>query len=327
MRSQIHADVQSRTAARWACHVVGFLDDPGPGIIATANSGALFEKTSGNTINPLAAVPGPVVGAGMPGVIAACLTLLGLAKLRLAASGCLTNSIGGSLCRLPLIPPAPANPPGSKVPGEFLRELTPAMRYNTMKRLLYASVALLAMASVSHAALITDLGLDPTSRNGDFASGALGVNGTGAGIFDDQFKFQLDGLLHLTIASATNVFPGGATSTDFIKNFSASVFNYGADGIFHTADDVRVLGPANATMGCGLIVNCQGMAGTALLTAGNYYLDISGTGGGTSGYGGNIATSAAAVPGPVVGAGAPGLVAGAMFLFGLAKRRRNRSAV
>lgn len=63
-------------------YIVGFLDTSDSGIIATANSGALFETGSGNTINPTAAVPGPVVGAGMPGLIAACLTLIGLAKRR-----------------------------------------------------------------------------------------------------------------------------------------------------------------------------------------------------------------------------------------------------
>jgi hypothetical protein len=40
-------------------YVVGFLDTYAPGIIATANSGALFETGNGNTINPVAAVPEP----------------------------------------------------------------------------------------------------------------------------------------------------------------------------------------------------------------------------------------------------------------------------
>jgi hypothetical protein len=53
--------------------------------------------------------------------------------------------------------------------------------------------------------------------------------------------------------------------------------------------------------------------------AGNYFLDISGIGGGTSGYGGNIATFA--VPGPVVGAGLPGLLGLLGFGFLALKRR------
>jgi hypothetical protein len=57
-------------------YIVGFLD----GTVATANSGALFETGSGNTINPTAtAVPLPIAGAGLPGVVAA---LCGLVALR-----------------------------------------------------------------------------------------------------------------------------------------------------------------------------------------------------------------------------------------------------
>ena len=51
----------------------------------------------------------------------------------------------------------------------------------------------------------------------------------------------------------------------------------------------------------------------------NYYADISGIGGGTSGYQGGVAT--VAVPGPIVGAGIPGILA--MFgMGGWAWRRR-----
>jgi hypothetical protein len=60
-------------------YVVGFFD----GNVATANSGALFETGSGNTINPvISPVPGPIVGAGLPGMIAGCMTLLGLGRWR-----------------------------------------------------------------------------------------------------------------------------------------------------------------------------------------------------------------------------------------------------
>lgn len=40
-------------------YIVGFLDTAAEGIIATANSGAIFETGSGNSINPVAAVPEP----------------------------------------------------------------------------------------------------------------------------------------------------------------------------------------------------------------------------------------------------------------------------
>jgi hypothetical protein len=85
------------------------------------------------------------------------------------------------------------------------------------------------------------------------------------------------------------VFPN---PTDFITNFSGSLFQQvGAVG---GGDDILVIGPVAATANCG--VDCQGFGGNAILTAGNYYLDISGIGGGTSGYGGNLSVSVSAVP-------------------------------
>jgi len=54
----------------------------------------------------------------------------------------------------------------------------------------------------------------------------------------------------------------------------------------------------------------------------HYQITTNGTGQANSG----IQFAAAAVPGPVVGAGLPGLIAAGLFMVGLAKRRRNRSA-
>ena len=180
-----------------------------------------------------------------------------------------------------------------------------------MRKLLLTTAALVAMLVPGNAAVIADLGVNPTSAQGDFS------NSVGGATFDDQYTFQLvGGPQFVTIASATNVFP---QSTDFISNFSGSVFlQVGAIG---GADDVLVLGPAAAAP-CPIVPNCQGFAGAALLNPGNYYLDISGTGGGTSGYGGNLAT--APVPGPVVGAGLPGLALAIAGWFGW--RRRTKMA-
>jgi hypothetical protein len=55
--------------------IVGFATLPGGSIVGTAPSGQLQISTA-------SAVPGPVVGAGLPGLIAACVTLIGLAKRR-----------------------------------------------------------------------------------------------------------------------------------------------------------------------------------------------------------------------------------------------------
>lgn len=154
-----------------------------------------------------------------------------------------------------------------------------------MRKLLLATTALLALSTAGQAAIIADLGINPTSATGAFN------NAVGGGSFDDQFTFQLvGGPQFLTIASVTNVFPA---TTDFITNFTGSVFlQVGAIG---GGDDIQVIGPVSAAS-CPSQDNCQGFAGAAILDAGNYYLDISGIGGGTSGYGGNLAV--AAVPEP-----------------------------
>ena len=57
--------------------------------------------------------------------------------------------------------------------------------------------------------------------------------------------------------------------------------------VVNTGDDVAVIGPINAGA-CPIIPNCQFAAGSALLIPGSYYLEFTGTGGGTSGYGGNL---------------------------------------
>jgi len=181
-----------------------------------------------------------------------------------------------------------------------------------MRKLLLAAGALLAMSTASNAAIVGNLGVNPTSASGAFS------RTVGGGAFDDQWLFQLvGGPQFFTIASATNVFP---SPTDFITNFSASLFNAGANGVPGGGDDSQVIGPI-AAVACPFQPNCQGFAGSGILNAGNYFLDISGIGGGTSGYGGNIATTMVAVPGPVVGAGLPGLLGLLGFGFMAFKRR------
>jgi hypothetical protein len=185
-----------------------------------------------------------------------------------------------------------------------------------MKKLLLAVMlgAFASYGTVANAAIIADLGVNPTSSQGDFS------NAPGGGAFSDQFTFQLvGGPLFFTIASATNVF---ANPTDFITNFTASLWqDFGGPG--PGGGDILVVGPVAATQGCGPIVNCQFVAGTGILNPGNYFLQFTGIGGGTSGYGGNLSTFA--VPGPAVGAGIPGLIAACGGLLALARRRRKQA--
>ena len=179
-----------------------------------------------------------------------------------------------------------------------------------MLKFLTAAAAVLTVALLvqpAKSAVIADLGVNPNSGNGAFN------NSVGGALFSDQYTFQLvGGPQFVTIASATNVYPA---TTDFITGFSASVFL--VVGAIGGGDDVRVLGPAGPSA-CLISPNCQVIAGSALLNPGNYYLDISGQGGGTSGYGGNLAV--APVPAGILGGGLPGLLAAIGGLLGWRRR-------
>jgi hypothetical protein len=173
-----------------------------------------------------------------------------------------------------------------------------------------AGVAALVLATAppSQAAVIDNLGANPSSAAGNFE------NSPGSGAFDDQVLFQLvGGLAHLTIASVTNTF---ANPTDFIANFEASV--YRIVGGIGGGDDVQVIGPVAASSNCGLL--CQGMGGSAILASGNYYANFSGIAGATAGYAGNISTSVSAVPIPA----ALPLFATALAGMGALRMRRRR---
>jgi len=185
-----------------------------------------------------------------------------------------------------------------------------------MKKLLLAAAVLASTAMNANAVTILNLGVDPTSATGAFS------NSVGGAAFDDQYTFSLNQSMDLTIASVTNVFP---QLSDFIASFTGAVLS-DPDGIPLSGDESVVIGPVIATA-CS-VPFCQGFAGSAILPAGDYYLDISGIGGGTSGYGGNLATFS--VPGPIVGAGLPGLLAlfgGGGMMTWLNRSRRKRSGL
>ena len=184
-----------------------------------------------------------------------------------------------------------------------------------MRKLLLAATALLGLAaSPASAAIVGDLGINPTSSAGAFANQNLPT-----GAFSDQWTFQLvGGEQFFTIGSATNTY---SQLSDFIANFTGSV--YEIVGIVGGGDDTLVLGPATATPGnCGTA--CQFFGGSATLDAGNYYLDISGVAGSTAGYGGNLSTSLVApIPEPSTWAM---MILGFAGVGFLAYRRRNQTA-
>jgi hypothetical protein len=163
-----------------------------------------------------------------------------------------------------------------------------------MKKMLLAGAMLFALSGAASAAVVQDFGLDPTSAGGAFNHSL----GTLNGVFDDQYVFTLDHQMTLTIASVTNVF---AQPSDKITNFTGKVVYEGADNAIGGGDDQVVIGPVLAGACLALPASiCQGFAGSAVLGAGKYYLDIAGTANGTSGYGGNLATfSETPLPGAV----------------------------
>lgn len=170
-----------------------------------------------------------------------------------------------------------------------------------MKRLLLATAVALAMAAPANAAIISDLGLDPNLN--------IGRTVTGGGFFDDQFTFTLDQAQTIVITAILNTFPLGPNTPAFISGFTGSVIA-GTPAL----PGVTEIGPTLATMGCGPLVNCQSLGGTATLDAGTYFLDFFGTAGATAAYGGTINT--VAVPGPVVGVPEPSTWA--MMMLGFA---------
>jgi len=154
-----------------------------------------------------------------------------------------------------------------------------------LKKILLTAVLGVSLAAPASAAIVANLGVNPTSATGAFS------HAVGGAVFNDQITFQLlGGPAFLTIASVTNNFANAASQ---ITGFTGSVFRI--VGAIGGADDIVVIGPVAAGPNCG--ANCQGFGGSAVLAApGDYYLNLSGTGGGTAGYGGTL--SVAAVPEP-----------------------------
>jgi hypothetical protein len=183
-----------------------------------------------------------------------------------------------------------------------------------MRNLVLGTALALCLLTVpSQAAVFNILSPDPTSSEGNFSLTP------GGGAFNDQVTFTITQASTFTIANATNVFPN---TSDFITDWSASIWD-SVDGILKNGDDQLLFGP-QAASSCIVTPNCQIVGGAGFLDGpGLFYADFTGVGGGTSGYSGNISTFA--VPGPLVGAGLPGLIVGTLGLIGLARRRRQVS--
>jgi len=188
-----------------------------------------------------------------------------------------------------------------------------------MKKLLLATAFALATVASAGADTISNLGTNPTSGAGAFSNTNPGTGGGGSGLFADIYNFDLVGNQILTIAFAVNTFAGG--TSQFITNFTGTVFNDGANGVPGGGDDFAVLGPELAAACIG-IPSCQIFGGSAVLPGGSYYLLITGDAAVNAGYGGNLSTNAETpIPGAVwlFASGAAGLGA-------LLRRRRKIEA-
>jgi len=174
--------------------------------------------------------------------------------------------------------------------------------------------ALALMAGSASAAVIANLGVNPRSTQGDFS------NSVGGAAFADQYTFQLVGSpLFITFASATNVF---AAPSDFITSFSGQLFQQvGAVG---GGDDIPVSPLVGAVPCQQNPTGCQILAGSALLPPGAYYLQLSGIGGGTSGYGGNLTTQGIGVNVVPLPAALPLFATGVALFGGAAAWRKRR---
>lgn len=162
-----------------------------------------------------------------------------------------------------------------------------------MKRFIIAAAALAALALPAQAQFVTSVGTNPTSATGTFNHAVFGTT------FDDFITFQLSGPapFHIAFGTAENTY---TNSTDFITGFTGQLFQQ--VGLPGGGDDIPV-NPPTFAQGCPTNpLGCQVLSGTATLGNGNYYLELTGTGGGTSGYSGSVTTLA--VPAPTAGMGA-----------------------
>jgi hypothetical protein len=186
------------------------------------------------------------------------------------------------------------------------------------KYILGTAVALSLIAGPASAGVISSFGTNPTSAQGFFSNDPNGGPNIG-GAFSDQYTFDLLGPKFITVASATNSYPGGSATTDFITGFQAAIFEIvGAIGPGGGADILK-FGPQFAAIGA----DSQTLSGKGLLDGGSYYLQISGNAGTTAGYGGNFATISA-VPIP---AALPlfGTALGGLFLLKHKRSQRRNS--
>jgi len=207
-----------------------------------------------------------------------------------------------------------------------------------------ATTALLALASVARADVIVDNKLSGTGDNVIFDSllGSLAIG---------SFNGQHTGFAFFTDLSGNPNFIGAANGNDIkisnTNDLQIQVFQSNKIDLFGTLTDVFSLkgtgsvtafvsavdqfGNAEAVQIFNLgLIDPNAQSGFTLsaingeVITGYTLLDVGGSIADFEHYRVDVTAIPAAVPGPIVGAGLPGVVASLLGLVGLARRRRNQ---
>jgi len=179
-----------------------------------------------------------------------------------------------------------------------------------------AATLIVITALPARAALITDIkdcGLDPVGCS--FQSGGTGADSSATGSFTQDVTFSLDRTLSLTVATTQSAELGQATR--YITDWQLAIFSGvpPAPGTGTAAGPVTAIDVAEPPPGNG--VAFQLLDFFAYLGPGTYFLQYTGTGGALASFNGQLDS----VPGPIVGAGIPGMVFACGVILAWRRRR------
>jgi hypothetical protein len=222
------------------------------------------------------------------------------------------------------------------------------MKESHMRKLLLASVALVAMSTAALAdTIILQATLDGVVvGTATSANGTLNLNNQAFGGFNlntvsinDQNFLAPPGVLNTNTLDVAQTLTGSHTllidiaatgqslgNTTHLQNFLSEFSVTGLTPGWTVQEQTTINGnQLSITPVFGGTSAAVDVAGSAIIgptfTADVHYI-IKTNGPGQ--FNGGIDINAAAVPGPIVGAGAPGIIAAGMFLLGMAKRRKNK---